>query len=62
MMVTKDEIITMTGGIVKLLEASTYAPLKELENLEGVLISVTVKISINSEDAAQKDFDKTNSL
>ena len=50
MMVTKDEIITMTGGIVKLLEDPTYAPLKELDNLEGVLIHVTVKVSIDSED------------
>ena len=50
MMVTKDEITTMTGGIVKLLEDPTYAPLKELDNLEGVLIHVTVKVSIDSED------------
>ncbi len=50
MMVTKDEIITMTGGIVKLLEDPTFAPLKELDNLEGVLIHVTVKVSIDSED------------
>ncbi|MBR2518879.1 MAG: tetratricopeptide repeat protein [Selenomonadaceae bacterium] len=50
MMVTKDEIITMTGGIVKLLEDPAYAPLKELENLEGILISVKVKVSIDSED------------
>ncbi len=50
LMVTKDEIITMTGGIVKLLEDPQYAPLKELDNLEGVLIHVTVKVSIDSED------------
>ena len=50
MMVTKDEITTMTGGIVKLLEEPTYAPLKELDNLEGVLIHVTVKVSIDSDD------------
>ena len=50
MMVTKDEITTMTGGIVKLLEDPTFAPLKELDNLEGVLIHVTVKVSIDSED------------
>ena len=50
MMVTKDEITTMTGGIVKLLEDPMYAPLKELDNLEGVLIHVTVKVSIDSDD------------
>ena len=54
MMVTKDEIITMTGGIVKLLEASTYAPLKELENLEGVLIRACSHQRIKNQDGKNK--------
>ena len=49
MMVTKDEIITMTGGILKLVENPTYQMIP-LENGETFRVRATVKAQIDTDD------------
>ena len=43
-------IETMTANILKLIESPDFSPLKELDNLEGVLIHVVVKVQIDDSD------------
>ena len=46
----EDVIETMTANIVKLVEEPHFFPLEEVDNLEGVLIRVTVKVQIDDAD------------
>ncbi|MBE8950600.1 MAG: tetratricopeptide repeat protein [Quinella sp. 3Q1] len=47
----EEEIIeTMTANIIKLVENPHFYPLEEVDNLEGVLIRVTVKVQIDDSD------------
>ena len=46
----EDIIETMTANIIKLVEEPHFFPLQELDNLEGVLIRVTVKAQIDDSD------------
>lgn len=46
----EDIIETMTANIIKLLENPHFYPLEEVDNLEGVLIRVTVKVQIDDTD------------
>ena len=43
-------IETMTSNILKLIGNPNFSPLKELDNLEGVLIHVVVKVQIDDSD------------
>lgn len=51
MMVTKDEIVTMTGGILKVVDVQY--DVKPLTNANGFLIRATVKADIDSDDVAK---------
>ena len=46
----EDIIETMTANIIKLVENPHFYPLEEVDNLEGVLIRVTVKAQIDDSD------------
>ena len=46
----EDVIETITANIVKLVEEPRFFPLEEVDNLEGVLIRVTVKVQIDDAD------------
>lgn len=46
----EDIIETMTANIVKLVESPSFLPYEQLDNLEGLLISVTIKVQIDSSD------------
>ena len=46
----EDVIETMTANILKLVEEPHFYPLKEVDNLEGVLIRVTIKAQIDDSD------------
>ncbi|MBR3498505.1 MAG: tetratricopeptide repeat protein [Selenomonadaceae bacterium] len=46
----EDIIETMTANILKLVESPHFYPLKEVDNLEGILIRVTVKVQIDDSD------------
>ena len=52
MMVTKDEIITMTGGILKLVENPKYEMIP-LEGGETFIVRATVKAQIDTDDIAK---------
>ena len=51
MMVTKDEIVTMTGGILKVVDVQY--DVKPLTNANGFIIRATVKADIDSDDVAK---------
>jgi len=51
MMVTKDEIFTMTGGILKIVDVQY--DVKPLTNANGFIIRATVKADIDSDDVAK---------
>ena len=46
----EDVIETMTANIIKLVENPHFYPLETVDNLEGVLIRVTVKVQIDDSD------------
>ena len=46
----EDEIIAIASSVLKLLEAPHFYPLETVDNLEGVMIRVTVNVQIDSED------------
>ncbi len=46
----EDVIETMTANIIKLVEQPHFYPLETVDNLEGVLIRVTVKVEIDDSD------------
>ena len=46
----EDVIETMTANILKLIGSPNFSPLKEVDNLEGVLIHVIVKVQIDDSD------------
>ena len=50
LMVEEDVIETMAATILKLIENPHFYPLEEVDNLEGVLIRVTVKVQIDDSD------------
>lgn len=50
LMLEEDIIETMTANILKLVENPKFSPLKELENLEGILVHVVVKVQIDDSD------------
>ena len=49
----EDIIETMTANILKLIGNPNFSPLKEVDNLEGVLIHVVVKVQIDDSDINQ---------
>ena len=49
----KDIIETMTANILKLIENPYFYPLETVDNLEGVLIRVTVKVEISDSDISR---------
>ncbi len=51
MMVTKDEIVTMTGGILKVVDVQY--DVKPLTNANGFIIRATVKADIDSDDVSK---------
>ena len=46
----EDIIETMTANILKLIEKPVFKMLEEVDNLEGVMIRVTVKVQIDDSD------------
>ena len=46
----EDVIETMTANILKLIEKPIFQMLEEVDNLEGVLIRVTVKVQVDDSD------------
>lgn len=46
----EDIIETMTANILKLIEKPVFQMLEEVDNLEGVMIRVTVKVQIDDSD------------
>ncbi len=48
MMVTKDEVVTMTGGILKVIDVQYQ--LKPLENGKSLIVRATVKADIDTDD------------
>ncbi|MBE8953548.1 MAG: tetratricopeptide repeat protein [Quinella sp. 1Q7] len=50
LMLEKDIIETLTANILKLVEAPIFLPYEQLDNLEGLLIRVVVKVQINDSD------------
>ena len=50
LMLEEDIIETMTANILKLIGNPNFSPLKEVDNLEGVLIHVIVQVQIDDSD------------
>ena len=46
----EDIMETMTSNILKLVEKPIFQMLEEVDNLEGVLIRVTVKVQVDDSD------------
>ena len=46
----EDEIITIASTVIKLVEEPHFLPLEEVDNLNGLLIRVTIKAQVDSDD------------
>ena len=46
----EDEITTIASTVIKLVEEPHFFPLEEVDNLQGILIRVTIKAQIDSDD------------